>query len=73
MGWVKVKDRLPEKPGAYLVRRRGRGRLPAWEDECQYTPPAEITPGMIVCAARWQNSRGVVIASVVEWFEEGGE
>lgn len=69
MGWVRVRDRLPEKAGAYLVRRRGRGRLPAFEDELQFTPAKEITPGMTVTAATWQNSCGVVITSVVEWWE----
>ena len=66
MGWVKIADRLPEKAGAYRVKRRGR---PAYEDECQYSPPREIRPGCFV-GAQWQSRRGVVITSVVEWMEE---
>lgn len=70
--WIKVKDRLPQQAGAYRVKRRGgpQPARPAWEDECQYTPPVELTPGMIVCAPLWQNARGVRITSVVEWWED---
>lgn len=74
MSWIKVSERLPEKAGAYRVKRRTYGRRnPPWEDECQYTPPAEIIPGMTVRAGRWQNARGVVMNSVVEWWEEDGK
>lgn len=71
MGWIKTTERLPETEGAYRVKRRARGRMPAFEDECEYTPPKEVRPGIWI-GHRWQNARGVMITSVVEWYEEGG-
>jgi len=67
MGWVKVTERLPALAGWYRVKRRGIGRRPAFEDECHFTPACSAG------GAYWSSRRGVIIVTIVEWYEEKEE
>ena len=62
--WVKFSERQPDKGGEYRVMRRGLRKRPKYEDRCEWTPPINATHGY------WINSRGVVIQTVEEWWEE---
>ena len=56
-------------PTKFRVMRRGLRRRPDYEDLCTWNPPTTWRP-----KGYWTNRTGMVISSVVSWWnEEGGE